>query len=293
MSKKVLIGGAMVAAVAVAGYVGLQYYATAEAKEQVDAKIAEMTGGQGGIAYDDLKVSLITGSMTFKGVAVDSGTAQITADRLVMSDLKAEPGQQIPTAMNIHVDGVRIKPQQQTLAGDVMKNYGVTEDDTYSDIRFNYTFDEKTKKLRANIEQENPAFADFKLSVDLDEVTRASFSIQGSTMAQLAGVEVAYVDHGLYDMLLKTAARDQKRTPEAVQGDLSRFLEAAAAQYRQSGNERAAGVFDNFKRFAAKHGSLKIKASPEKPVILGRIISQASRSDVEVMETLKLDVKAN
>ncbi len=286
MSKK-LMAGIVVIVVLVAGYFGLNIYASSKATEEVDAAIAKM-GPAMHVSYTKVAYNVLTRQATISGVSIlaPGSPTPVRIGEIVVKRFDDSPN---PAFANMDFKGIEIAPAALGDGAPAAAALGYTGP-FLCDVGMDYAYakDKKEMDIKTfSLSVKDVGSLTFNLrlgNVDIDPKQPAALLFTYPQILLLqAGL--TYKDASLVERLLKAEAAKSGTDVAALKQKLTSQADAAV---KGQTSPVLTSAMTAIKQFINNPKELSVTANPAKPLPLGQIGNAGGPDAVAAMLNLQI-----
>ena len=293
MGKKLFFVIALLAVLGIVVDVGLDSVMHGLAEKEIARWVSE-TPAVERLDYDKLEVGFLGSWFRLNNVLakIKDLDEKVLIDRVEIPEYTLEKNEL--TELRLEMDGLKVPSEFfSDASGDLAEakeggHYAV------ADLRLVYDYDPGPRRMEVkDFSVESRALGDATVRLTLENFDPFGISLENpmASVPALVGVsiaraEVSYVERSA----LKRILREWDGTPSETMRFLTRAVRKEIKRAKQNGaSPKVVDTLDKFRRFLEKPEKIRITASPESPVPLGRFV--LIRKVADVIDVLNLNVE--
>ena len=262
----------VVAVIAVAGYLGVNYAINSIIRSKTDEKLAEWERYVH-VEYDSFHYSLLNQTTRLKGVEAtpkDGTGLKFLMDSLLVDRAEFDKEHNVLKSMHLNIDGLRIhRKNEQDAYSPALAPLGYEDPSLAVELDYDYNPEEGFLHLET-LKLKGEEMGDLGLKLDLGQLSgkslgQLSFSnVMQSAMAfssvNFHEAELVFEDKGLTDRLL-----DHQANEAGISRDqhVDRIVSSIESWKRFRPDKQTLGIIESFLRSPDR---LRIAAEPSRPV---------------------------
>ena len=293
MGKKLLVGIGLLVVLGLLIDMGVDSVTHGMAEREIEKWVSE-TPAVERLDYDKLEVGFLGSWFRLENVSVKATDLdeKILIDRVEIPEYSLE-GDQL-TELRLEMDGLKVPSEFFSDAQEDLAETGTRGSYAVADLRLVYDYAPGPRRMEVkDFSVKSRALGDATVRLALENFDPSGISPENpmASMPALAGVsiaqaEVSYVERSA----LKRILREPDGTPSETMRFLTRAVRKEIKRAKQNGaSPKALDALDKFRRFLDKPEEIRITASPESPVPLGRFV--LIRKVADAIDVLNLDVE--
>jgi len=289
VNKKIVIGLGLLV-VLVGGYFGATKYVSNVAAKKVDDVVVKMSGNVD-IRYKDVTANLFNKQVVISDVTVApvGSTEKTHIAKITISGIDTDSA--TPAFLQMSVDGIEVNLATLGEDAKALTDLGYT-DKIVCDFSMDYAFNKEKRELNIkNISLGAKDAGEINVSMRLGNVSLDPKEAAGLLFTYpkviLYDLKVTYTDASLVGRIMQSEAKKQQKDVAEVKKNLIADIDAAIASQQ---DDFAKSALTAVKQFINAPKMLSISATPEKPVLLERLMRAGSPK--ETIDLLHLQVKS-